>query len=608
VERRERRDAADRFGGREDRGYADFADRRDERDRLGSRDSREGQDGRGGRDSRGGRETRSGREVRDPRDGRQTRDNWDLSERPEPRPAASLREDAERDERDRRGATRPNARPDARKNGSKPDRDALPAVKPRQGRNKRDNEGDWPTTEWDELSDVDYWAELASDKPLTTTVPAADTARSQRRAPRQDARQGQDARVGHGGRAGERQDVGERAEPPVKPINRQERQPERAVANAVSRTPPLTGSDRMANNPVATTGRSSRPIAADDDPLTSPSFPRITTEDSRSYRRTRAAAGETRHSASHSGPMPAIGADYTAPVGYPKPVTDHAVPGYTNSLPATHQMPAPASAAFTQANAGFSDLHGPGVSHSLPAGSARTYAATADPLNATYSEPGAGAGGYSLPGGMSAAGYLPSASLARDSYGGDTGVRSAYPGREPGGFLPEALQAGQLGQLGQHGQASYQNSPPQPSGYQATGSYPFPAEPVGYGVPHTDQPRGYQDPGAAFGSHQGPEAGYRAEGYNPGGSGPSAPESAPGSPSGHGGPGYPPAYPGPVPGGHTAPHQSPATQLPGYPEYDPGSYNQASVGSEAPQSPGYAGGDPYAADPYGFPGYGGTRY
>jgi len=33
-------------------------------------------------------------------------------------------------------------------------------------RGKRDNDDDWPTTEWDELSDEQYWAELSADKPL----------------------------------------------------------------------------------------------------------------------------------------------------------------------------------------------------------------------------------------------------------------------------------------------------------------------------------------------------------------------------------------------------------------------------------------------------------
>jgi hypothetical protein len=33
-------------------------------------------------------------------------------------------------------------------------------------RGKRDNDDDWPSTEWDKLSDEQYWAELSADKPL----------------------------------------------------------------------------------------------------------------------------------------------------------------------------------------------------------------------------------------------------------------------------------------------------------------------------------------------------------------------------------------------------------------------------------------------------------
>ncbi len=51
--------------------------------------------------------------------------------------------------------------------------------KPRQ-RGKRDDDDDWPSSEWDKLSDEQYWAELSADKPLSTMArpsrPASDTA------------------------------------------------------------------------------------------------------------------------------------------------------------------------------------------------------------------------------------------------------------------------------------------------------------------------------------------------------------------------------------------------------------------------------------------------
>jgi hypothetical protein len=52
--------------------------------------------------------------------------------------------------------------------------DEAPA-RPRPARSRRSGDSsEWDSSEWDKLSDVDYWAELASDKPLTTTAqPAA---------------------------------------------------------------------------------------------------------------------------------------------------------------------------------------------------------------------------------------------------------------------------------------------------------------------------------------------------------------------------------------------------------------------------------------------------
>jgi hypothetical protein len=43
-------------------------------------------------------------------------------------------------------------------------------------RGKRNNDGDWPTTEWDELSDEQYWAELSADKPLAAMARPSRTA------------------------------------------------------------------------------------------------------------------------------------------------------------------------------------------------------------------------------------------------------------------------------------------------------------------------------------------------------------------------------------------------------------------------------------------------
>src|SRR6266516_2840994 len=44
-------------------------------------------------------------------------------------------------------------------------------------RGKRDDDDDWPSTEWDELSDEQYWAELSADKPLSAMARPSKPAR-----------------------------------------------------------------------------------------------------------------------------------------------------------------------------------------------------------------------------------------------------------------------------------------------------------------------------------------------------------------------------------------------------------------------------------------------
>ena len=44
--------------------------------------------------------------------------------------------------------------------------------RPSRGRHD-DDDDDWPSTEWDKLSDEQYWAELSADSPLATTARAA---------------------------------------------------------------------------------------------------------------------------------------------------------------------------------------------------------------------------------------------------------------------------------------------------------------------------------------------------------------------------------------------------------------------------------------------------
>jgi len=49
----------------------------------------------------------------------------------------------------------------------------------RPSRSKHDDDDDWPSTEWDKLSDEQYWAELSADKPLSTTARSAQSSSAQ---------------------------------------------------------------------------------------------------------------------------------------------------------------------------------------------------------------------------------------------------------------------------------------------------------------------------------------------------------------------------------------------------------------------------------------------
>ncbi len=209
------------------------------------------------------------------------------------------------------GSQRPADTYDDRHGGGIPKghQDSLPEVRPRPVRGKRsEQDGNWPSTKWDQLSDVDYWAQVASDKPLTTTAqPAAQSAQS---AP---ARPGppRDPGTRHGQNQGSRTATAPERSAAARPGSRLPvrgaRQPAPAglaasaprpggfspaphaavVAPPQSAPPAVPGVNlRSAARP----GRDAAPPGAytpapvyDDDPLTSPSFPKIPASDSRSY-------------------------------------------------------------------------------------------------------------------------------------------------------------------------------------------------------------------------------------------------------------------------------------------------------------------------------------
>ena len=158
--------------------------------------------------------------------------------------------------------------------GMRPGRDSVQ----RQGRERSHDSANWPVTEWEKLSDVDYWAELAADKPLITTAQPA--------APARDG-QGSRDRDGQAGPA-----------PVPAPVHAAPVHAAHVLAAAPvppPQGPPAAagyGPDEPTIDQSGAAGRVRRRVhgTLDDDPLTSPSFPSLRADDSRSFRNSRTGA------------------------------------------------------------------------------------------------------------------------------------------------------------------------------------------------------------------------------------------------------------------------------------------------------------------------------
>jgi hypothetical protein len=256
--------------------------------------------------------------------------------------------------RDRRRASVPADRgPDRRDSDAslRPRAEAPAAPRTRPGRSKRsDDSADWPSTEWDKLSDVDYWAELASDKPLTTTAQPAAPAR-----PSPAGRQERDAQPGARGAVAGRAGAGGVA-PDSDAALPARRHPQLAAAPVPA--PPAAPPPPHSIAPVgyrpddptidqgAGAGRGQRRIAGslDDDPLTSPSFPRVPADDSRSFRSSRAAGPSSSREAAHSAPTQQFASYQSPAVQFGAPAAERGrPPAYPDSYPAgsgSHSRPA----------------------------------------------------------------------------------------------------------------------------------------------------------------------------------------------------------------------------------------------------------------------------
>ncbi len=240
-------------------------------------------------------------------------------------------------------------------------------------------------------------------------------------------------------------------------------------------------------------------MPADDDPLTSPSFPRIQTDDSRSYRRSRTPGLDELPTASratdtgshrvhglaqsrepvypavprvepirgldglsqpHSYQRPAeSGSGYGVPSpDYERPATDYAgsatepyrVPS-TSSASGSYQVPAAASAdRYLNGTGAYPGPASTTASYPVPATSGGYAAPSGSGLaSPSGGYPSADSGGYSSPAGNGSGSYLgsggtPAASYptaaGHGGYGGETVVRGTYP--DPGSYQTPLPPAG----------------------------------------------------------------------------------------------------------------------------------------------------------------------
>jgi hypothetical protein len=316
---------------------------RDDRDlRYDRREPAERQPARAGRGDRpAARQGTNGHRPAAARDLDERRDRRDDGYDQRGRSSHGHDEDSDSDRRrgrdDRRRAPVASGTEERRRNGKGPQR----RPEPRQARSRRSGDSsEWDSSEWEKLSDVDYWAELASDKPLTTTAQPAGQARPGRppradreadtptvRTPRPASAGFAEAGLAETGPAGAVPAGAPRRDPvtglPVRGA------PQPAGADLATSAVP-DGYDRAdyAAAPVSAVAAEDqlRPLAEprlplpphvgpggpprpargaspdrppahlDDDPLTSPSFPTIPASDSRSYHngRTSTPAGGSR--------------------------------------------------------------------------------------------------------------------------------------------------------------------------------------------------------------------------------------------------------------------------------------------------------------------------
>jgi hypothetical protein len=629
-----------------------------------------------------------------------------------------------------------------------------PRLSKSQGKAKRSGDDeDWPSTDWDDLSDADYWKEVASDKPLVTRTPEgrpdvedpargpASGRRSARPAPepptviqrpprpapelqpmaqQRPPRPGPEAQtviqqrpdlrhlaasagpstgpIGaeppRGDRNPHHRDAGPRRPaadgrrgPDQRPMGAPSREPaslpvrqapQRAAAgyapeflgappaSPVAASPARAAAAHMPpSHPVPPPVPQSRPLPQplDDDPLTSPSFPRIT-EDSRSFRASRARAaapgsGSDAYSSDSGaystvqfpGYGAAAGQHPSGPVGYAATASMPAAPVAAAAYPPPSAAPAgyPGSGPVTGGGAypstGYSGghgRHGDGAglhvgpdSHLSPNGRTSPNghpAATGHAANGHSGAHGYGGNGHSgaypvpnghgSPNGHSGAHARPDGLGTAGAPGGRPGYADSYPGHTGGYPVPSGpgTAGGYNGNGGQASGGAAQNG----NGYGHydghSGGYSRQELGITPPPPAPSSPPSSAPAGNPYGSYVNEDTGSYistdlpgypaslASGYLPTAGGRHRPVPAPPAPAPPAGGAYGNGYsipPGQLPAGYTGKHQDQAGQgLPGYDRLGPlPGYpaDGSSAGLPGPQ--GYWPPDPYQER--GWEGHGG---
>ncbi len=328
---------------------------------------------------------------------------------------------------------------------------------PRQNGRRRSADSDqWSSTEWEKLSDVDYWAELSAEKPLAAQPEAsARPARLPQRGPA----------------AG----PGAASQAPVRAAGHpRDLVPAPVDTGAGRRSPAAAGSGPLpVPGQLPAPGRPRNPRdprnlpAADDDPLTSPSFPRIPAIDGRSYASRRAAGADGIRGPGDGAGQQRFGGPGMADRHYSGPVTPAGLPpagGPRDRYHAGHRsgpLPVPPRTAAGVPGNPYGSYVTPGGDrdHGRPP--------PADEPGPAHDSLLAPPASYPGPGSHAAPGYLPGAGNgyrpgAGNGYHHDPGYQSdAYPTAAYGTarYLPPGYPSAHGGQPGRESPHNGQRQP-----------------------------------------------------------------------------------------------------------------------------------------------------